>query len=107
MLRLQRRFGHSLCQPFFLHAMDRTPNTCGRALGLTVFLGSLALTRETEVIGLPQQTLACIVVVMAAGTQLSQVMLAGIICWYIAVRQDRGRATCAPCLCPFLSRFLV
>src|SRR5262245_41265945 len=46
------------------------------ALDLTAFLGSLAITRETEVIGLPQQTLACAVVVVAAGAQLSQVMLA-------------------------------
>ena len=37
-----------------------------RVLGLTAFLGSLALTRETAVIGLPQHILSCAMVVMLA-----------------------------------------
>src|SRR5215470_5082185 len=77
--------------PLWFRRLPREPedfagvglDACGRALGLTAFLGSLAITCETEVIGLPQQTLACAVVVMAARTQLPQVVLASVIRGYI------------------------
>jgi hypothetical protein len=78
--------GEYSCASGALLALPTTGASLG-ALGLTAFLGSLAITRETEVIGLPQQTLACAEVVVAAGAQLSQVMLAGVIRWCIAVRQ--------------------
>jgi len=57
----------------------------GRVLGLTALLGSLTITRQTQVIGLPQQTLSCTMVLMAARAQLPQVMLAGVIRGYIGV----------------------
>ena len=68
--------------------------------GLTAFLGSLAITRETAVRGLPQQTLACAVVVMLAWAELPQVMLAGVRRGYSGVRQDSGdRSTHGLSLC--------
>jgi hypothetical protein len=62
-----------------------------RVLGLAAFFGSLAITRQTEVIGLPQQTLSCAVVVVVAWAQLPQVMLADVIRWTVAVRPESGR----------------
>ena len=61
-----------------------------RVLGLAAFFGSLAITRQTEVIGLPQQTLSCAVVVVVAWAQLPQVMLAGVIRGSMHVRQESG-----------------
>ena len=62
-----------------------------RVLGLAPFLGSLSIARQAEVIGLPQQTLTCAMVVMAARAQLPQAMLAGVIRGYMHVRQENGR----------------
>jgi hypothetical protein len=57
----------------------------GRVLSLTALLGLLTITRQTQVIGLPQQTLSCAMVVMATRAQLPHVMLAGVIRGYIGV----------------------